>query len=107
LTEFRAKKIFADASRPSSSACIFSTEPALARYLPQSNAAYPKEFKEEGFWTTVYYNAYVAYNTRLAGPPVAKTMTICSIPSGKASYMEGTKAIGSPVCCRSSAKSAA
>ena len=26
---------------------------------------YSKEFKEEGFWTTVYYNAYVtAYNTR-------------------------------------------
>ena len=45
---------------------IFNRSGILARYMPQSNALYSKEFKEEGFWTTVYYNAYVtAYNTRL------------------------------------------
>jgi iron(III) transport system substrate-binding protein len=67
LTEARAKKIFADVIQTVEfSMHIFSRSGILARYTPQANSMYPKEFKEEGFWTTVYYNAYVtAYNTRL------------------------------------------
>lgn len=70
LTEARAKKSFADVIQTVEfSMHIFRRSGILARYLPQSNAAYPQEFKEEGYWTTVYYNAYVtAYNTRLVPP---------------------------------------
>lgn len=68
LTEARARKSFADVIQTVEfSMHIFRRNGILARYIPQSNAAYPQEFKEEGFWTTVYYNAYVTgYNTRLA-----------------------------------------
>jgi iron(III) transport system substrate-binding protein len=67
LTEARAKKFFADVIQTVEfSMYIFSRHGVLNRYLPQANALYPKEFKEEGFWTTVYYNAYVTgYNTKL------------------------------------------
>jgi iron(III) transport system substrate-binding protein len=67
LTEARAKKNFADVIQTVEfSMHIFRRSGILARYVPQTNAAYPQEFKEEGFWTTVYYNAYVTgYNTRL------------------------------------------
>ena len=67
LAEFRAKKGFADIIQTVEfSMHILNRSGVLAHYLPQSNAFYAKDFKEEGFWTTVYYNAYVtAYNTRL------------------------------------------
>jgi iron(III) transport system substrate-binding protein len=67
LTESRAKKSFADVIQTVEfSMHIFSRSGILARYAPQANALYANEFKEEGFWTTVYYNAYVtAYNTKL------------------------------------------
>ena len=67
LTESRAKKSFADVIQTVEfSMHIFSRSGILARYTPQANALYANEFKEEGFWTTVYYNAYVtAYNTKL------------------------------------------
>jgi iron(III) transport system substrate-binding protein len=67
LTEARAKKNFADVIQTVEfSMHIFRRSGILARYVPQTNAAYPQEFKEEGFWTTVYYNAYVTgYNSRL------------------------------------------
>ena len=70
LTEARAKKFFADVIQTVEfSMHIFSRQGVLARYLPQANALYPKEFKEENFWTTVYYNAYVTgYNTKLIAP---------------------------------------
>ena len=96
LTEFRAKKIFADVIQTVEfSMHIFNRTGALARYLPQSNAAYPKEFKEEGFWTTVYYNAYVtAYNTRLVpARQLPKTYDDLLDPKWKGKLMmEGTKA---------------
>src|SRR3972149_8212102 len=70
LTEARAKKSFADVIQTVEfSMHIFSRGGLLARYIPQANSFYPRDFKEEGVWTTVYYNAYVtAYNTRLLPP---------------------------------------
>jgi len=96
LTEFRAKKIFADIIQTVEfSMHIFNRSGVLARYLPLSNALYGKDFKQEGFWTTVYYNAYVsAYNTRLVTrAQVAKTYDdlLDSKWKGKL-LMEGTKA---------------
>jgi iron(III) transport system substrate-binding protein len=96
LTEFRAKKTFADIIQTVEfSMHIVNRAGVLARYTPQSNAFYPKEFKEEGFWTTVYYNAYVtAYNTKLAPPrmlPKSYDDLLDSKWQGKL-LMEGTKA---------------
>jgi iron(III) transport system substrate-binding protein len=67
LTEARAKKTFADVIQTVEfSMHIFSRTGVLERYIPQANELYPKDFKEEGYWTTVYYNPYVVgYNTRL------------------------------------------
>ena len=96
LTEFRAKKTFADIIQTVEfSMHVFNRSGVLARYLPRSNAAYPKEFKEEGFWTTVYYNAYVtAHNTRLVpASQLPKTYDDLLDPQWKGKLMmEGTKA---------------
>lgn len=96
LTEARAKKNFADVIQTVEfSMHIFNRSGILARYLPQANALYPKEFKEEGFWTTVYYNAYVtAYNTRLVAPrALPKSYEDLLDPKWKDKLMmEGTKA---------------
>ena len=96
LTEFRAKKTFADIIQTVEfSMHLFNRGGVLARYIPQSNGFYPKEFKEDGFWTTVYYNAYVtAYNTRLVpANQLARSYTdlLDSKWKGKL-LMEGTKA---------------
>src|SRR5512147_2722894 len=96
LTEFRAKKIFADIIQTVEfSMHIFNRSGVLARYIPQSNGLYTKDFKEEGFWTTVYYNAYVtAYNTRLVpAGQLAKSYTDLLDGKWKGKLlMEGTKA---------------
>ncbi len=96
LTEFRAKKIFADVIQTVEfSMHLFNKSGALARYVPQSNGLYPKEFKEDGFWTTVYYNAYVTgYNTRMVpARQVPKTYEDLLDPKWKGKLlMEGTKA---------------
>jgi iron(III) transport system substrate-binding protein len=70
LTEARAKKNLADVIQTVEfSMHIFGRSNVLARYTPQSNTLYPGEFKEDGLWTTVYYNAYVTgYNTKLVAP---------------------------------------
>ncbi len=67
LTETRARKMFADVIQTVEfSMHLFHKNGALARYLPAANSVYPREFKEEGYWTTVYYNPYVTgYNARL------------------------------------------
>jgi ABC-type Fe3+ transport system substrate-binding protein len=40
----------------------------LGQYLSPENSFYPKEFKDEGYWTTVYTNPYAtAYNPNLVG----------------------------------------
>jgi len=96
LAESRAKKTFADVIQTVEfSMHIFNRRGILAHYTPQANSFYPKDFKEEGFWTTVYYNSYVtAYNTRLA--PVRtlpKTYDDLLDPKWKGKLMmEGTKA---------------
>jgi len=96
LTEARAKKTFADVIQTVEfSMYIFHRSGILARYTPQANALYPKDFKEEGFWTTVYYNAYVTgYNTRLApARTLPKTYDDLLDPKWKGKLMmEGTKA---------------
>ncbi len=96
LTEARAKKSFADVIQTVEfSMHIFSRSGLLARYIPQGNSFYPKDYKEEGFWTTVYYNAYVtAYNTRLVPPrllPKTYDDLLDARWKGKM-MMEGTKA---------------
>jgi iron(III) transport system substrate-binding protein len=67
LTEHRVKKLSADVIQTVEfSMHLFQRSGVLAQYTPQSNAQYPADFKEDGFWTTVYYNPYViAYNTKL------------------------------------------
>jgi iron(III) transport system substrate-binding protein len=96
LTEARAKKTFADVIQTVEfSMHIFNRRGLLARYVPQANSLYPKDFKEEGFWTTVYYNSYVtAYNTRLvAARALPKTYDDLLDPNWKGKLMmEGTKA---------------
>ena len=96
LTEFRAKKTFADIIQTVEfSMHIVNRGGVLARYIPQSNGFYAKEFKENGYWTTVYYNAYVtAYNTQLAPKatlPKSYDDLLDSKWKGKL-LMEGTKA---------------
>ena len=88
LTEVRAKKTFADIIQTVEfSMHIFNRSGVLARYMPQSNGLYAKDFKEEGFWTTVYYNAYVTgYNTRLVpAGQLAKSYADLLDVSGRAS----------------------
>ena len=96
LTEARAKKSFADVIQTVEfSMHIFNRGGLLARYIPQANSFYSKDFKEDGFWTTVYYNAYVtAYNTRLV-PPRLLPKTYADLLDAKwkgKMMMEGTKA---------------
>ncbi len=67
LAEARAKQNFADVIQTVEfSMHLLHRTGLLARYIPVADALYPEDFKEEGYWTTVYYNPYViAYNTRL------------------------------------------
>jgi len=96
LTEARARKTIADVIQTVEfSMHVFNRSGLLARYIPPANSLYPKEFKEEGYWTTVYYNPYViAYNTKTVAPAmVPKTYDDLLDPkwNGKL-MMEGTKA---------------
>ncbi len=96
LTEARANKSFADVIQTVEfSMHVFNRKGVLARYTPTEDFLYPKEFKEQSFWTTVYYHPYVvAYNTRLV-PPAAlpKTYEELLDPRWKGKMMmEGTKA---------------
>jgi iron(III) transport system substrate-binding protein len=96
LTEARAKKNLADVIQTVEfSMHIMNRGGILARYLPQGNSLYAKEFKTEGYWTTVYYNPYVvAYNTKLVSPrTVPRTYEDLLEPNWKGKMMmEGTKA---------------
>src|SRR5207249_1156512 len=59
LAEARAKKLFADVIQTVEfSMHIFNRSGVLARHTAQADALYPKNFKEAGYWTTVYYNPY-------------------------------------------------
>ena len=67
LVEARARKSFADAIQTLGFAMhTLKKNQHLGHYFSSENGYYPKEFKEEGYWTTVYTNPYVvAYNSRL------------------------------------------
>jgi iron(III) transport system substrate-binding protein len=70
MAEHRAQKLSADVIQTVEfSMHLFGRRGVLAHYVPPENAQFPSAFKEEGFWTTVYYNPYViAYNTRFVQP---------------------------------------
>ena len=67
LVEAKAKKSSADAIQTLGFAMhTLKKTQLLGHYLSPENGYYPKEFKEEGYWTTVYTNPYVAaYNPRM------------------------------------------
>ena len=67
LVEAKAKKSSADAIQTLGFAMhTLKKTQLLGHYLSPENIYYPKEFKEEGYWTTVYTNPYVvAYNPRM------------------------------------------
>lgn len=96
LAEARAKRVAADVIQTVEfSMHILKRSGVLARHISASDSLYPKNFKDEGFWTTVYYNPYVtAYNTRLVASRMApKTYDDLLDPKWKGKMMmEGTKA---------------
>jgi iron(III) transport system substrate-binding protein len=67
LTEARAGKHLADVIQTLSFGMYtLRTRGVLGRYVSPETQFYPKEFKEEGYWTAMYTNPYVvAYNTKL------------------------------------------
>src|SRR6476660_4137255 len=64
LVEARAKKSFVDAVQTLGFAMhALKKSQQLVQYISSENNYYPKDYKEEGYWTTVYTNPYVvAYN---------------------------------------------
>jgi iron(III) transport system substrate-binding protein len=96
LAESRAQKSFADVIQTVEfSMHIFARRGILARYTPQANSLFPKQFKEEGFWTSAYYNAYVTgFNTKLvASESLPRSYDDLLDPKWKGKLMmEGTKA---------------
>ena len=96
LTEAGAKKTFADVIQTVEfSMHIFNRKGVLGRYISPANSLIPKAFKEEGYWTAVYYHPYVlAYNTRLvSAATLPKTYEDLLDPKWKGKMMmEGTKA---------------
>src|SRR6266480_5484736 len=77
LIEARAKKSFADAIQTLGFAMhTLKKNQQLGHYLSAENGYYGKEYKEEGYWTTVYTNPYVvAYNSRLVGKKICRAST--------------------------------
>ncbi|MGH7847979.1 MAG: ABC transporter substrate-binding protein [Candidatus Binatia bacterium] len=67
FAEARAKKSFADTIQTLGLPMhTLRKSQILGHYISSENGFYPKEFKEEGYWTTAYTNPYVvAYNPRL------------------------------------------
>jgi iron(III) transport system substrate-binding protein len=67
LVEAKAKKSSADAIQTLGFAMhTLKKTQLLGHYLSPENGYYLREFKEEGYWTTVYTNPYVvAYNPRM------------------------------------------
>ena len=67
LVEARAKKPMADVIQTLGFGMhALKKSQHLGHYLSSENGYYSKDFKEEGYWTTVYTNPYVvAYNPRM------------------------------------------
>jgi iron(III) transport system substrate-binding protein len=95
LAEARAKKSFADVVQTVEfSMHTLKVRGILGRYQPAEGAVYPKEFKEEDYWTSFYYHPYVvAYNKKLLPQTnVPKTYQDLLSPAWKGKMMmEGTK----------------
>ena len=95
LTEARAKKSFADVVQTVEfSMHTLKVKGVLGRYNPADGAVYPKDFKEDDFWTTFYYHPYVvAYNKNLLRQSnLPKTYQDLLNPAWKNKMMmEGTK----------------
>lgn len=90
LTEARAKKLTADVIQTVEfSMHALIGKGILAHYLPPENSFYAKDFKEEGYWTTAYYNPYVlAYNTEMVrGENIPKTYKDLLNPKWKGKMM--------------------
>ena len=67
LTEVRANKHLADVLQTNSLGLHFlKKEGFLGYYLSPEDRFYPKQYKEQGYWTTTNMNVHVvAYNTKL------------------------------------------
>jgi iron(III) transport system substrate-binding protein len=67
LAEFRAGKHLSDILQTNSLGLHFlKKEGILGHYVSPEDRFYPKEFKDEGYWTTTNMNVHVlAYNSRL------------------------------------------
>jgi len=83
LTEFRAKKTFADIIQTVEfSMHIFNRSGVLARYLPQSNASKKKAFGPRSITTPTSPPTTPAW---CHAPRLPSLMTTCSIANGRAS----------------------
>ncbi len=67
LQETRAKKSLVDVIQtPAFYLHALKKREILGEYSPADERYYPRNFKEEKYWTTTYYNPYVVlYNTKL------------------------------------------
>lgn len=67
LQEARAKKTLVDVIQtPAFYLHALKTRGVLGEYASQEDRTYPRNFKEEKYWVTTYYNPYVVlYNTQL------------------------------------------
>jgi ABC-type Fe3+ transport system substrate-binding protein len=67
LAEVRANKHLADVLQTNSLSLHFlKKDGLLANYLSPEDRFYPKQFKDQGYWTTTNMNVHVlAYNTKL------------------------------------------
>jgi len=72
MMEARAKKLQADVIQALEfNMYSFRKNGVLENYISPESRAFPKGFKEEGYWTAIYINPYViAYNTKLV--PLAR-----------------------------------
>ena len=96
LAEAKAKKLGADAIQTVAfSMYTLKKQGILGQYAPAGNQFYPADFKDDGYWTTVYYNPYVVgYNTRLVPKeslPKSYEDLLNPVWKGKL-LIEGTKA---------------
>lgn len=67
LQETRAKKSPVDVIQtPAFYLHALRKKEIIGEYSPADNRLYPRNFKEDKYWTTTYYNPYVVlYNTKL------------------------------------------
>ncbi|MGH7845868.1 MAG: ABC transporter substrate-binding protein [Candidatus Binatia bacterium] len=96
LAEAKANKLAADAVQTVAfSMYTLKKRGILGHYAPAENHLYAADFKDDGYWTTVYYNPYVVgYNTRLipkASLPKTYEDLLNPVWKGKL-LIEGTKA---------------